>query len=184
MDEKIINEDFRLTSILARGYYINYLIASLVQQFKDKNVLLWQDRDLYHSCKRIQLRYGVDLIALLEEFIDEFDVLIIDRFRDNTNVAESIDFIDRISQINKMRNKKVVIIFSVHTSKDLINIDDFYNLKYTIKTRSNNIYTFNRLDKGYGCDSKYQLQDLNSNQVVFLKETHKGINTGLEKISK
>lgn len=179
---KIISNDFKITSIVARGYYIKYLIASLVKQFQGKNVLLWQDMDIYHSCKRLQLSYGVDLIGLLDEFIDDFDVLIVDKLRDSVNVAETITFLEQISKMEQMKNKQVIIIFSACVGRYEINIEDLHNLKYTIKTYSDNIYCFNRVAKDLLHDNKYQLQDLKTGEISYYKEKLNKINTSLEKI--
>ena len=69
---KIIDNNFKITSILVRGFYTSYLTASLIEQFKDKNVLLLQDWKCYHSCKRFELVFGLDLNLLIEDLIFEF----------------------------------------------------------------------------------------------------------------
>lgn len=183
MKEKIINENFKITSILARGYYTEYLTASLINQFKNKNVLLWQDMNFYRSCKRFQLSYGVNLTTLLKEFIEEFDVLIIDKLRDGTNVAETIEFMEQISKMEQMKNKQVIIIFSARSVEDMIELEEFPNLKYTIKKYSDDIYRFKRLDKSSVYDPQYKLYNLKTHDLIYLKEVSKGINTSLERIN-
>ena len=106
--ENLINNEFKITSILVNGYYTNYLTASLIEQFKNRQVMLWQDKNLYHSCKRFQLLFGHDLIFLLDEFADEFDVLIIDKFRDRVSPQETINFIKTVAQNEKMKNKQFI----------------------------------------------------------------------------
>ena len=90
---KIIDHEFKITSILGKGYRVDYLTATLIEQFKNKQVLLFQDKNLYHSCKRLQLFFGIDLINQIEYFADEFDVLIIDKIKDYVNPQETINLI-------------------------------------------------------------------------------------------
>ena len=102
----IIDGNSRIVSILVSGAYVDLLTGSLVEQFKEKQVMLWQDKNLYQSCKRFQLGFGLDLNVLLEEFIDEFDVLIIDKLRDSVNAEDKINFIRKTTKDERYKNKQ------------------------------------------------------------------------------
>lgn len=181
--KKIIDDEFKITSILARGYYVNYLTASLVEQFKEKQVLLWQDKNYYHSCKRLELGFGHDLVALLDEFADEFDVLIIDKFRDNINSQDTIKFIKTVSQMEKMKNKQFIFIFSAPTENKDIHISDYVNLRDVILENSDYIYTFIRSNRSCLLDHRYQLQNFETEDSLTLMEKTNGAKTLLEIIN-
>ena len=176
--KNLIDNEFKITSILVKGYYVNYLTASLVEQFKEKKVLLWQDKNLYHSCKRLQLLFGHDLIFLLEEFADEFDVLIIDKFRDNISSQDTINFIKTVSKMEKMKDKQFIFLISATTDND-ITIFDLQNLKDVVLECSDNIYTFNRVKKSL-FENKYQLKNIETDKELLLKEIKIGANILLE----
>lgn len=178
--EKIIDNEFKITSILARGYYTNYLTASIVEQFKNKEVLLWQDKNYYHSCKRLQLCFGHDLIELLKEFSDEFEVLIIDRFREGINVQDTINFIKTISKMEKMKNKQFIFIFSALTNNAGIYINDFENLKDVILEHSDRLYSLQRYERSIVFENRYDLRNLDTDEVLCLRETRKGSGTMLD----
>ena len=180
--ENLIENQFKITSILVNGYYTNYLTASLIEQFKNKKVMLWQDKNLYHSCKRFQLLFGHDLIFLLKDFADEFDVLIIDKFRDRVSSQETINFIKTVAQMNKMKDKQFIFLFSRVTTSKNTQISDFENLKDAILEYSDNIYTFYRSSKLCVYGSKYQLQNIKTKEAFLLEEKFVGSKTLLEKI--
>ena len=181
--KNLIENEFKITSILVKGYYANYLTASLVEQFKNKQVLIWQDKNLYHSCKRIQLCFGVDLIFLLEDMVDEFDVLIIDKFRDNINPQETSNFIKTISQMEKMKNKQFIFMFSTISENKDVQICDYKNLKDVILNYSDHIYSFYRVDKCDIIGNTYQLQNIETEETFLLKEKAIGSRTILEEVN-
>ena len=180
--ENLIKNEFNITSILVNGFYTNYLTASLIEQFKNKQVMLWQDKNLYHSCKRFQLLFGHDLIFLLEDFADEFDVLIIDKFRDKINPQGTINFIQTVAKMDKMKDKQFILLFSRVTRNDNAQISDFENLKDAILEYSDNIYTFYRSSKFCVYGNKYLLQNIETKETSLLGEKTIGSKTILEKI--
>lgn len=180
--ENLIKNEFKITSILVNGFYTDYLTASLIEQFKNKRVMLWQDKNLYHSCKRFQLLFGHDLIFLLEHFADEFDVLIVDKIRDKINPEGTINFIKAVTQMDKMKDKQFIFLFSRVSRKDNAQISDFENLKDVILEYSDNIYTFYRTSKFCVYGSKYLLQNIETKETFLLGEKTIGSKTVLEKI--
>lgn len=155
------------------------MTATLVEQFKDKQVLLWQDKNLYHSCKRMQLGFGVDLISLLEDCIDEFDVLIINRFRDHVNPTETRAFIKKITEMEICKNKQFIFLFSVLKDSYDIKINDFIELGDTILDCSNNIYVLSKIDGCSILETLYNLKNLEDNSIVYLNEHKSGTKTTL-----
>ena len=110
---KLINDNFKITTILSKGIQTDYLTASLLEQFEEKEVLLWQDKNMYFPCKRIQLSFGVHLLELLKQHIEEFNVLIINKFKDNVSNQDIKTFIESISTMEEMKDKQVIIFVSM-----------------------------------------------------------------------
>lgn len=166
---QIINYDFKITSILARAIPADYLTASLIEQFKHKDILLWQDKNLYFPCKRLQLSYGVDLLKLLKHHIDDFNLLIINHFKDSVGSRDVIDFIDTISTMKEMKDKQVILFLSADI--DTPNLSDYINLQNVIRADSDYIYTLAKHKIYKSQENLYTLEDLRSGNYIHLKET-------------
>lgn len=178
--KEIINNEFKITSIMGKGFHIDYLVASMVKQFKDKNVLLFQDKNLYHACKRLQLCFGVDLINQIDYFADEFDVLIVDRIKDYVNPQETINLIKSISQSDKMKDKQFIFIFTSKTDKYNISIKDFPNLENVILEYSDNIYTLKQTQHDFIKGHVYKLENMKTQETHFLTARPNGVEIILE----
>ncbi len=164
---KLINDNFKITTILSNGLQNDYLTLSLIEQFKEKDILLWQDKNLYFPCKRLQLSFGVDLLELLKQHIEEFNVLIISKLQDSTSGQEIINFIQNIATMEEMQNKQVIIICSANSGKSNLKLTDFKNLNNVISTCSDNIYSLTKVES----EHIYKLENLTSNQISNLSES-------------
>lgn len=178
----LINNEFKIVSILGKGYKVDYLTATLIEQFKDKNLLLLQDKNLYHSCKRLQLCFGMDLIEQINYYADEFDVLIIDKIKDYVNSQDTIKFIEAISQMDKLNGKQFIFIFTSNTNSYSVNINDFINLKDTILKYSNEVYVLQRTEPEYITDGKYKFENILTQEIRFLKEKANSVRIMLEDV--
>lgn len=177
---KIIEKDFKMTSIISKGAkQIDELTASLVKQFENKNILLWQDKNLYFPCKRLEMCFGVELVELLNWHIDDFDLLIINKFKDYVNHQDTVEFIEYLSKVIEREEKQVVIFFSAKTKENCNNVEleDFKNLKNVIEKYSDRIYNL-KFNNCYG----YIIEDLHSNKKLDLVYDSKGINRRLKKV--
>lgn len=166
---KLINDNFKITSILSRAIPADYLTASLIEQFKHKDILLWQDKNLYFPCKRLQLSYGVDLLKLLKHHIDDFNLLIINHFKDSVGSREIIDFIDTISTMKEMKDKQVILFLSADI--DNPNLSDYINLQNVINADSDYIYRLTKHKIYKSQENLYTLEDLRNDNYIHLKET-------------
>ncbi|MBQ9795970.1 MAG: hypothetical protein IJW36_03335 [Clostridia bacterium] len=178
--KNLINNEFKITSILGKGYHIDSLTASLVDQFKNKNVLLFQDKNLYHSCKRLQLCFGIDLINQIDYFADEFDVLIIDKIKDYVNAHETINLFENISQSEKLKDKQFIFIFTSKTDKYNIDIKDFPNLGNAILRYSDNIYALRQTEHDFIKGRVYKLENIQTQETHFLSERPNGVKIIME----
>ena len=169
---KLINDNFKITTILSKGIQTDYLTASLLEQFEEKDVLLWQDKNMYFPCKRIQLSFGVDLLELLKQHIEEFNVLIINKFKYNVSSQDIKTFIESISAMEEMKDKQVIIFVS--TNANDIELKHCFNLESTIKNYSDQVLTLNKTKP-----QEYILQNLINGEIIKLKEQLNGYRTQL-----
>ena len=59
--DKLIDEDFRIVSIITHGIKRQYIIPNLLGQFSNKRVMMWLKSETYFPCNRITLYYGTSL---------------------------------------------------------------------------------------------------------------------------
>ncbi|MBO5954925.1 MAG: hypothetical protein J6Q13_03050 [Clostridia bacterium] len=143
--DKIINENSQITSILASGYRRHSVVANILGQFGSR-VMLWQTNSAYFPCNRMQLYYGVRLRFLCDTYKDDFDVLVVDSFRDCFNTKETIEFIEYVKSKNEFTNKKFIFIFTAVEMGKKFDIDSFTNFKETIEKLSDDIFLLRRTE--------------------------------------
>lgn len=143
--DKIINPDAQITSILASGYRRHSVVTNILGQFGSR-VMLWQTGNEYFPCNRMQLFYGVRLRFLCDTYKDDFDVLVVDSFRDCFNTKETIEFIEYVKNENKLKNKKFIFIFTAVEMGNKFDIDCFTNFKETIEKLSDDIFLLRKTE--------------------------------------
>lgn len=172
---EIIDTNFKITSILGKPSYNDYIISKLISQFKEKDVLLWQDKNLYFSTKRLQLCFGTNLISQLKWMIDDFEVLIISNFKDNVPCGID-DFLEYISSAPEMQNKQVILLFACTGVDRFYEVDltDFPQTRNCIEKLSNNIYSFAR-----DAEDNYICKNLKTNAKTFWEVCYDGLKSNL-----
>lgn len=168
--KQIINNNFKIISIITEGFKRHSLVGYLVDLYKDDRVMLLQNDGMYYPCKRDQMYYGIDLNKWLDSKIDDFDILIINNFVEHANSKETIDFIEKISQIDKMKNKKVILFFTKRSENCLqeITIEEFTIYREIIEKFSTFIYQFKNSKE----IRTYLLENLTTGEITRLKSTY------------
>ncbi len=176
--EEIINNNFKITSILGKNMPLQDVTEKLIDKFKGKNVLLWQDMNLYFPTKRLQLCFGVNLIELLKWHINDFNILIINKLKDSVGVQDSQKFIEFISNYPEMKNKQVVLLFSYYGKDrcDPITLEDFPNMKDCIEKFSDNIYSITKINW-----DKHVIKNLKTQAETIWESYYDGLKSSLRR---
>ena len=135
----LIEKDFKIASILSRTS--KGLLHKILKQFANKNILLLQEDYADYPCETIIVNYKSDLLKLLKETINEFDLLIIDNLDVKTKFKKVDNLIKSISKMEDFNDKQVVLLFNNKDSLKNGKLNDFKSYKRVISAYSDRIYT-------------------------------------------
>lgn len=173
-----LNKDLKIVSILGDNRSLDFVTAKIISVLKGKDILLWQDKNLYFPCKRLQLCYGVDLLELLKWHIDDFEVLIISKLKDNFNNKETEDFIKKIKSMEEMQNKQVILLLRNENISNEVTLENFPNFRSVIKECSNKIYGLTRIENS----NLFMLKDLINQTEELCEYCYDGLNESLRSV--
>ena len=75
MNNLIKFENGKITCILTKAHNAFLFAKQFIENNKDKNLMLWQNRNMNHSPNSVVLTYGCSLKRLVDDDSDKFDVL-------------------------------------------------------------------------------------------------------------
>ena len=177
---KIKDENYKITAIFGNVRTLDLVTAYLIKLFKGKDVLLWQDKNLYFPSKRLQLSFGVDLVKLLKLHINDFDVLIVSNFKDGVNSFDNRKFVEEIRNIPEMRDKQVIIMYTAEKILGhKIDLSDFPNTIECSDRFFDNIFVVAKTNDLRG----YVSRDLRNKEETPYKSYYDGINENLRRVS-
>jgi len=143
MDNLIKFEKGKITCILTKAHNTFLFAKQFIENNKNKNILLYQIRNLTYPCNNITLTYGTNLIRLVNDDLNKFDILLIDHLIDDFNSKETIEFLNYIKTDHKFKNKAFVVLFTKYTEDKVMNLEHYENCKKTILNVSDYLYVLN-----------------------------------------
>lgn len=131
--------------LITKGYDRNMYLNKLIEDLNASNdVMLWQQDEWYFDCKRVNLCFNSNLDEMWETYVNNFKVLIISFFADWANTREITNFMLKLKQDERAKDKTIIIIFKAKTHAEQLKIEDFNNLADVILSNCDEIYMCNR----------------------------------------
>ena len=117
LDKLLDYDKGKLTFVLTCGFVREALIGNIIEENKDKKILVFGRDKNYLPCPRLTMFYGMDIKEAFKTFAYDCDIFIVDCFLDSKYNEEIEEFIRFLKWNETAKNKAIILFFEQMTDE-------------------------------------------------------------------